>query len=108
MKRVLLDSCVDQRLARCLPDYDVVHARELSWERLQNGQLVRAAAQQFDILITVDKNMRHQTQLVGIGLAVAVLDVRRNRLDQLLPLVPRLIEALSTAVPGEYHVVQYD
>ena len=105
MRRILLDNCVDHRLARYLPGFEIRHARDLGWERLQNGQLVRAVALQFDFMITVDKNMRHQTPLTNLDLAVIVLDVHRNRLDRILPLVPELLEALGQAASGEYRVV---
>lgn len=49
--------------------------------------------------------MRHQTPLAGVDLAVIVLDVRRNRLDQILPFVPALLQALGEVVMGEYRVI---
>jgi predicted nuclease of predicted toxin-antitoxin system len=62
--RVLLDNCVNLRLKEYFSLTNVVHVRELGWQDLTNGKLLKAAEDEgFSILITVDKNMRHQQNL---------------------------------------------
>ena len=48
-------------------------AYEMGWTQLSNGALLRAAETQFDVLITTDKNLRHQQNIVGLRLAILVL-----------------------------------
>ena len=48
-------------------------AFELGWSTLSNGELLAAAEGDFDVLITTDRNLRHQQSLTGRGLAVIVL-----------------------------------
>lgn len=54
----------------------------------------------FDVLVTVDKGIRHQRQLASRQLALVVLRARTNRLADLLPLVPRLLATLEFIEPG--------
>jgi len=39
---VLLDECVDWRLLRELGDFDVKTVKQLGWENVKNGALLRA------------------------------------------------------------------
>lgn len=56
--------------------------------------------------MTTDRNLPYQQNLAKLNLAVIVLEARTNRLVDLKGLMPRLIEALSTAAPGRAtHVV---
>jgi hypothetical protein len=63
--------------------------------------LAKAQAQ-FDVLVTSDKNLPFQQDLRQFALAVAVLDVPSNRIEDCLPKMPTLlkikdmIEALET------------
>jgi hypothetical protein len=58
-------------------------------------------AGQFDVLITVDKNMPSQQRLDERPVALVVLRALSNRLPDLLPLVPALLQVLSEMKPGE-------
>jgi len=47
-------------------------ARELAWDRLSNGKLLRQAERAgFEVLLTADKNMRHQQNLTGRRIALS-------------------------------------
>ena len=74
--RLLLDNNIHVGLAEDFPGHEVTHCRDLGWQQLSNGELVKKASERFDILITVDKNMQHQTSLKGLSLAVVVFDIR--------------------------------
>jgi hypothetical protein len=45
----------------------------MGWSELSNGALLRAANAQFDVLITTDRSLRHQQNIVGLRLAILVL-----------------------------------
>jgi hypothetical protein len=98
--RILLDECVDWRLSRSIIGHDVKTARQMGWSAITNGELLALAAQEFDVFVTVDRNLVFQQRLPTFTIAVVVLRARSNRLIALLPLVPELIEALPTAQPG--------
>ncbi len=102
--RVLLDECIDWRLARDIVGHDVRTARQMGWSTIKNGALLALASEQFDVFLTVDRNLSHQQNLTD-KLAVVVLRARSNRLADLRPLVPRLLEAISSAARGTTVIV---
>jgi predicted nuclease of predicted toxin-antitoxin system len=98
--RVLLDECVDWRLARDIVGHDVKTARQMGWSTIENGELLDLASQKFDVFVTVDRNLSFQQNLVSFSVAVIVLRARTNRLADLRLLVPELLSAIETAKPG--------
>ena len=100
-RRLLLDECVDRRLALHLRPHEVSTVAKAGWSGVKNGQLLRRAEQDFEILITVDRNLSFQQSVIDFKLAVIVLHAASNRLDALLPLVPQLLQAIASATPGQ-------
>jgi PIN like domain len=100
--RILLDECVPRRLRRELPGHDVRTVPEMGWSGQKNGALLASmVAQGFEVLITVDQNLRHQQNLQAIGVAVIVLVAASSRLVDLVPLMPAAQVALSSIRPGD-------
>ncbi len=98
--RILLDECIDARLAREIVGHDVKTVPQMGWAGTPDGPLLGLAEGEFDAFVTTDRNLPFQQNLAKLNLAVIVLEARTNRLVDLKNLVPRLIEALSTALPG--------
>jgi hypothetical protein len=55
--KVLLDECVDRRLARHLQPFAVQTVPEMGWAMIENGQLLAPAERDFDVFLTVDRNL---------------------------------------------------
>jgi hypothetical protein len=55
--RVLLDECVPRALRNDIPGHEVKTVAEVGWAGVTNGDLLRLAAAEFDLLITVDRNL---------------------------------------------------
>ena len=98
--RVLLDECVDWRLARDIPGHNVKTARQMGWTTIKNGELLALAAAEFDVFVTVDRNLSFQQKLDAYEVAVLVLGATSNRLADLRPLIPKLLTAIERAQPG--------
>jgi hypothetical protein len=62
---------------------------------------VRAVEQNFDVYITGDRNVSFQQNVSQIGIAVIVLESKGVQLHETLPLVPKILESLSTVQRGE-------
>ena len=99
--RVLLDECVDRRLAREPHGYEVQTVTGLGWAGIHNGALLAQATGQFDAFVTVDRNLAFQQRIDKLALAVIILRARSNRLADLRPLVPAVLRALSQVRAGE-------
>jgi len=68
---------------------------------MKNGELLRVAEKEFDVLVTADQNLEYQQNLRLFDLAVVVLVAPNNRLESLLPLMPKLHEVLKTIQPHD-------
>lgn len=96
--RILLDEQLPRQLARHFPSHAVRTVQQQGWAGLGNGELLsRAASHGFEIFITADQNLRFQQNLAGSPLAVIVVVAPSNALEDLLPLMPSLLEAVRDA-----------
>ena len=100
--KLLLDECVPQRLRDDFPNHDVYSAEVAKLLGVKNGELLRAAAARFDVLITVDQRIPFQQNLQKFDLAVIVLIAKPCRYPQLKLLVPKVLEVLDTIKAGEF------
>jgi len=104
--RVLLDECVPRKLKSELPGHDVRTVTEMGWSGIKNGPLLRRAAQEFDVFLTVDQGVEYQQNLFGLDLAIVVMVAATNDIDDVRPLMPRVRETLGSASPGNIIRVQ--
>jgi hypothetical protein len=100
--RILLDECVPRRLRQELPGHAVHTVPEMGWSGKKNGELLQLmAGQSFEVLLTVDRSIRHQQNLQAAGVAVVVLVAASNRLADLVPLMPSALAALGSIKPED-------
>jgi hypothetical protein len=100
--RVLVDHCLPRHLAAALSGHDATTVRAQRWSALRNGVLLRAAVEAgFEVFITNDSSIEFQQNVARIGIAVIAIVGFRNRMEDLKPLLPRIIEALTTIKPGQ-------
>ena len=97
--RVLLDECVPRALRKELHGHDVKTVAEAGWAGVKNGALLQLAATAFDVVLTVDRNLEYLQNLAGAELAVIVVVASSNDIEVLRPLMPAVLERLSTAPP---------
>ena len=97
---MLLDECVDRRLAADIRGHDVKTVPEAGWAALKNGDLLSRAHHEFDALVTTDRNLPFQQDLSRFSIAVIVLRARSNRVIDLRRLIPELLTALPVARRG--------
>lgn len=98
--RVFIDECVDWRLSRDIVGQETKTARQMGWSTIKNGELLALAAEEFDVFVTVDRNLSFQQNLPAFAIAVIVLRASSNRLADLKPLVPELLACIPSAKKG--------
>lgn len=72
----------------------------MGWAAIGNGELLALASREFDVFLTVDRNLAFQQNVDALTIAVIVLHAPTNRLADLRPLVPQLLAVLGSAQPG--------
>lgn len=101
--RLLLDECVPRTLKPDLVGHDVEHVVDMGWSSKRNGELLKLmVAERFEVLLTIDQNFEFQQNLRKAGVAVVVVRSRTNRLKELRPLVPQILQALTRVTFGEF------
>ena len=99
--KILLDECLPLDFRHSFPDHD---AHTVQWAGLKgkkNGELLRAAEiAGYDVLLTVDQGIPHQQRSADRKLSIILLRSRTNQIEDLLPLVDAILQALSKIQPG--------
>ena len=88
---ILLDECLPRKLKALLGECECSTAPEMGWAGKRNGELVR---------LTSDRNLSFQQNSPGFSIAVIVLHAGTNRLESLAPLMPAVLEVLSSSLWG--------
>ena len=99
--KLLLDECIDRRLARELPGHFVRTVPQMGWATIKNGRLLRLAEKEFAVFITVDRNLSFQQPLPRFAIAVIVLRAKSNRLEDLKPFASKILSVLPALQAGK-------
>jgi hypothetical protein len=67
---------------------------------IKNGELLALASRQFDVFVTVDRNLAFQQNFAGLTITVIILQATTSRLADLRLLVPKLLAAIADAKPA--------
>ncbi|HEC12004.1 MAG TPA: hypothetical protein ENI80_01935 [Acidiferrobacteraceae bacterium] len=102
MPKILINECIDRRLAREITGHEVSTVPEAGWAGLNNGDLLTKAQHEFDIFITIDQNLPSQQNLSKYDIAVVVLRSSTNRLSDLVPLIPEFLNSIASVQPGTF------
>jgi hypothetical protein len=97
--KVLLDECVDARLALSLKALHVRTVADQGWTGISNGKLLTLASTEFEVFVTVDRNLPFQQHLPKYE--IVLLLAKSNRIDDLIVLVPNLLAVIPTAPKRE-------
>jgi hypothetical protein len=102
---ILLDQSTPVPIRTFLTGHTVETASQRGWDRLKNGELLKAAEDAgFDGFVTPDKNIRHQQNLTTHSIAIVVLSnpqwpILRNH-------VALVVKAVNAAKPSAYIEVE--
>ena len=77
----------------------------LGWDHLENGDLLNAAAPQYDVFVTVDTNLEFQRHTGDLPMTVIALVAPSNRPRDLAPLSPEVVRLLGTKLQQRVYVV---
>ena len=99
--RVLIDACVDPRVAGLLTGHQAQTAHELGWHLLKDRDLLRQVSGRFDVLLTIDRGIEFEHNLKALRLGVIVLHVEKNKVEFYRPLAAQILSAIERIAAGE-------
>jgi hypothetical protein len=89
-------------LALELIGHETQTVQKRGWSGIANGDLLRRASKEFDVLLTGDQNLEFQQSRAALSIAVVVLVAVNNRIETLRPLMPEVLAVLSTIREGQF------
>jgi len=99
--RILFDQGTPEPLIPFLQGHAITTAKDAGWDRLVNGELLKAAETAgFEVLVTTDKNMVSQQNLKTRTIAIVVLGNSQWRIVQRY--VRKIAASVNAATPGSY------
>lgn len=96
--KILLDECTPRVVKTRLQPRAISTVQERGWQGIENGELLKRAEQEFDVLVTADRNLPRQQNLSGRRIAIVVLP--SNQVPVVVRLLPDLERVLDTIQPG--------
>jgi hypothetical protein len=75
------------------------------WAGITNGELLRRMEGEYDALLTMDRGIEFQQNLIAVAVAILLVRAPSNRMVHLHPLVPAILDALPVLKPGQLHRV---
>jgi hypothetical protein len=102
--KVILDECLPKRFAKYISGHDVTTVPLAGLAGYSNGKLLAAIEGRFDVFITIDGNLQWQQHLEGRAIIVVVVRAPSNRLEDLLTLAPKIVEAIDSGSEVIRHV----
>jgi predicted nuclease of predicted toxin-antitoxin system len=100
--KVLLDECIPRKLKNSFSGHECQTVPEAGLAGQKNGQLLLLAERMgFEVLVTMDKGLQYQQNLLGRSIAVIIVRAQSNRLADLLPYVEACRSIISSIQPGE-------
>ncbi|MBX2898583.1 MAG: DUF5615 family PIN-like protein [Cyclobacteriaceae bacterium] len=95
--KLLLDENLPKRLKSDVSNHLVFTSAEMGWAGVSNGRLLELLiANNFDALLTFDKNLQYQQNFNKYTIAVLILNASDNRYDTLRPLMTLVNKFLET------------
>ena len=94
--KLLLDEHIDWRLKELFEPHEVFTVGDMEWLGKQNGELMTLIGEyEFDIFITIDKNIPYQQNLKNLKSALWVIDTPSSKRDYVALFIPMILEEID-------------
>jgi len=89
--KLLLDENLPKRLKEHFEEHEIYTVRDMGWNGVTNGELLKLMiADEFDVLITFDKNLQFQQNFSKYTLPIIVLNAFDNTYLTLQEFIPQI------------------
>ncbi len=95
--KILLDESLPRKLRNdFVEEHEVWTVRDMDWLGKRSGELLKLMNEQnFELFVTVDRNLPYQQNLQGIALTICILRAKDNTRETLRLLIPNLFNRLA-------------
>ena len=96
--KLLLDENLPKRLKQDFPQHEVFTVRDKGWNGIKNGDLLNLMMKEdFDALLTFDKNLQHQQNFEKYSICVFVLVAKSNVYSEITILSKIVLDRIESA-----------
>jgi hypothetical protein len=107
--KILLDECVTKRLIEHLKEYELFTVSEQGWNGIKNGKLMTLCVENgFDILLTIDKNIVNQQNLIKHKLTLVILNSLTSKLEELVLFLPSFKTQVGQFEKHRAYIIEKD
>lgn len=101
--RLLIDECLPRPIKPLFAagQHKCTTVQEAGYSSKANGELLTLAEGNFDVLITIDKNIRYQQSMSNRKIAILIIRASSNDIDDIRPQIPHALAALESIQPGQ-------
>jgi Domain of unknown function (DUF5615) len=105
--KILLDECVTRHLKSKLFPHEIFTVREMDWSGIKNGKLMTLCVENnFDILITIDKNLQYQQNLAKYPIAIIIFNSISADISELENFVPDFLSRIESFEKHKAHLLE--
>ncbi len=107
--KILLDENIPVEIKKefKLLDLSVLSVKDMNWQGVKNGTLLRELVNEnFDALITMDKNIKNQQNIGKANLMIIILKAHDNKLQTLKPLIRKVEKVLMDKTSTQIVLVE--
>jgi predicted nuclease of predicted toxin-antitoxin system len=104
MRRLLIDECVNPRMAvrlrEVLPKYFVETVRDLGWAGKEDHLLIKLMADRFDVLLTIDKGIEFEHDLRKLPFGIIGVQTA-NKMPSYERVFEELVRQIQNVLAGQ-------
>jgi len=105
--KILLDECVAKRLKSHLSSFEVHTVNEMGWCGVKNGELMSlCVANQFDIILTIDKNMMRQHNIEKYPITIVVFNASTSKMEELVLFIPSFVRQIHHFAKNQAYIIE--
>jgi predicted nuclease of predicted toxin-antitoxin system len=100
--KILLDECLPLDFRHSFTSHDAHTVQWAGFKSKKNGELLLVAERAgYDVLLTVDQGIPSEQHSAGRKLSIIVVRSQTDQIEDLLPFVEAILNALATITPGQ-------
>ena len=100
---ILLDECVPRKLGNHLSGHTVKTVVQVGWKGIVNGELLKMASTNFNVFVTVDRNLAFQQNPRSLPIPVIVIHSTSVTLKDLLEFVPAILKIIEQPLSKSFY-----
>ena len=93
-------------MKHALVGHEATTVAEMGWQGILNGKLLSLAAAQFDVFLTVDKNLQFQQNLESLPLPLLAIHSPSLRWDDVEKYIGDILDIMNSSLLPKIYIIE--